>query len=110
MECLHGLAFRARERSVEWRGRSAELSYAGYSLLRLLAERHPRLVSKQEIAEHLGLRSRTDVAGNARHYVSCLRSELRAAGMDHLIVREPWIGYGLGLADVAQGARAGPSS
>jgi DNA-binding winged helix-turn-helix (wHTH) protein len=77
------------------------MSYAGYSLLRLLAQRHPYSVSKQEIAEHLGLRSRMDLASNARNHVSCLRRELRAAGIDGLIVREPWIGYGLGLSDVS---------
>jgi DNA-binding response OmpR family regulator len=53
---LHDILFRERDRHVRLLGCDVDLSFAGFELLRLLAERHPEVVSKREIAEHLGIR------------------------------------------------------
>ncbi len=92
---LHGLAMDPQQRTVEWRGKSVQLSYASYKILHLLAARYPDPVPKLEIARHLGLRSSTDLGANARNYVSHLRLELRRAGLEGLVHSEPWIGYSL---------------
>ena len=50
-------------------GREVELSFVGFELLRFLAERHPEVVSKREIAGHLGTRTPASYDASARSYM-----------------------------------------
>ena len=94
---LHDILFRERDRHVRLFGRDVDLSFAGFELLQLLAERHPEVVSKREIAERLGIRPMANYASSARSYVGYLRSDLRPAGLAHVVVNERWVGYRLDL-------------
>ena len=94
---LHDILFRERDRHVRLLGCDVDLSFAGFELLRLLAERHPEVVSKREIAERLGIRPMANYASSARSYIGYLRSDLKLAGLAHVVVNERWVGYRLDL-------------
>lgn len=114
-QCLHGIIFRERDRSVRLLGRDVALSFVGFELLRFLAERHPDVVSKREIAARLGTRTPANYDSSARSYIGYLRGELKSAGLARVVVNERWLGYRLDLPPIPEnappdgGAEPGPS-
>ncbi|AXA90842.1 response regulator transcription factor [Massilia sp. YMA4] len=93
------LTLLAAERRALCHGQPLALTHSGYRILSLLAEAHPRPVSRAALSHALWGAQPPD-SDALKSHVYALRQALEAAGGAATIVTIPQLGYRLALADV----------
>lgn len=83
---INGLSVHSASRTAAWRGKPISLSAKEFDILEYIAQRHPAIVSSEEIVEHVYDESFDPFSTVLRVHLTKLRKKLtEAAGKDILI-------------------------
>lgn len=92
---IGGLTVDPAVRTALWEGEAIPLSAKEFDILLYLAERHPEVVSGEEIIEHTYNEEFDMFSSVLRVHISNLRKKLQAAGGQNLLVTVKGKGYRL---------------
>ena len=92
---IGGLTVNPAARTALWEGEAIPLSAKEFDILLYLAERHPEVVSGEEIIEHTYNEEFDLFSSVLRVHISNLRKKLQAAGGQNLLVTIKGKGYRL---------------
>ena len=96
---IGALSVHPASRTVKWNGKAVQLAAKEFDVLEYIAEKHPAVVSSEEIAEHVYNEDFDPFSTVLRVHLSKLRKKLKDAAKRDILITTRGKGYSLCTED-----------